>query len=181
MPHLHIPLQSGSNTILKKMNRKYSVEQFTEKLNLCKEMVPEAAIGVDVVVGFPGETKEDFLITYKLVTDLQITYLHVFPYSKRPGTKAAKMENQIPAKIKAERVAVLRKLDHKKRSIFYGSRMGKVHNVLVESEKSPAGLSKGFTDNYIPVHFEAEPEHVNRIIPVKLLKLEERFVFGTLL
>jgi threonylcarbamoyladenosine tRNA methylthiotransferase MtaB len=157
------------------------VEQFTEKVNLCKERVPEAAIGVDVVVGFPGETEENFLMTYELLTDLPITYLHVFPYSKRPGTKAAKMENQIPAKIKAERVAVLRKLDHKKRSIFYGSRIGKVHNVLVESEKSPAGLSKGFTDNYIPVHFEAEPEHVNRIIPVKLLKLEERFVFGTLL
>ena len=181
MPHLHIPLQSGSNTILNKMNRKYTVEQFTEKVNLCKEMVPEAAIGVDVVVGFPGETKEDFLKTYKLLMDLPITYLHVFPYSKRPGTKAAKMANQIPAKIKDERVAVLRKLDHKKRSAFYGSEIGKVHNVLVESARSTDGLAKGFTDNYIPVHFEAEPEHVNTIIPVKLLKLEERFVFGTLL
>ena len=180
MPHLHIPLQSGSDTILKKMNRKYSVQMFTEKVTLCKEMVPEAAIGVDVVVGFPGETEEYFTKTYELLTYLPITYLHVFPYSKRPGTKAAKMENQVPAKIKDERVAVLRKLDHKKRSAFYGSRIGKVHDVLVESEKSAVGLAKGFTDNYIPVHFESAPEHVNKVVQVKLEKLEERFVLGTL-
>jgi threonylcarbamoyladenosine tRNA methylthiotransferase MtaB len=180
MPHLHIPLQSGSDAILKKMNRRYSVEQFTEKVIRCKEMVPEAAIGVDLVVGFPGETEEDFLKTYELLTNLPITYFHVFPYSKRPGTPAAKMENQVPAKIKEERVAILRKLDHKKRSAFYGSRIGKVHNVLVESERSADGLAKGFTDNYIPVHFEAKPEHFNRVLPVKLEKLQERFVFGTL-
>ena len=181
MPHLHIPLQSGSDIILKKMNRRYSVEQFTEKVNHCREMVPEAAIGVDVLVGFPGEMEEDFLKTFELLTNLPITYFHVFPYSKRPGTPAAKMENQIPAKIKAERVAVLRKLDHKKRSAFYGSRIGKVHQVLVESERSADGLAKGFTDNYIPVHFKAKPEHSNRVLPVKLEKLRERFVLGTLL
>jgi len=180
MGHLHIPLQSGSDTILKKMKRRYSVEQFTEKVMRCKEMVPEAAIGVDVLVGFPGETEEDFLKTYEILTSLPITYFHVFPYSKRPGTPAAKMQNQVPAKIKAERVAVLRKLDHKKRSAFYSSRIGKVHHVLVESEKSAAGLAKGFTDNYIPVHFEAKPEHINRVLPVKLEKLQERFVLGTL-
>jgi threonylcarbamoyladenosine tRNA methylthiotransferase MtaB len=181
MPHLHIPLQSGSDAILKKMNRRYSVEQFTEKVIRCKEMVPEAAIGVDLVVGFPGETEEDFFKTYELLTNLPITYFHVFPYSKRPGTPAAKMENQVPAKIKEERVAILRKLDHKKRSAFYGSRIGKVHNVLVESERSADGLAKGFTDNYIPVHFEAKPEHFNRVLPVKLKKLQKRFVIGTLL
>jgi threonylcarbamoyladenosine tRNA methylthiotransferase MtaB len=180
MPHLHIPLQSGSNTILEIMNRKYSVEQFTEKVNHCKEMVPEAAIGVDVLVGFPGETEEDFLKTHKLLTNLPITYLHVFPYSKRPGTPAALMEKQIPAKIKEERVAVLRKLDNKKRSDFYGSRIGKVHHVLIESEKSADGLAKGFTDNYIPAHLKAEPEHINRVLPVKLEKLQEGFVIGTL-
>jgi len=180
MGHLHIPLQSGSDTILKKMNRRYSVEQFTDTVIHCKEMVPEAAIGVDVVVGFPGETEEDFLKTYELLMNLPITYFHVFPYSKRPGTPAAKMENQIPAKIKAERVVILRKLDHKKRSAFYGSRIGKVHNVLVESERSADGLAKGFTDNYIPVHFEAKAEHINRVVPVKLEKLQERFVLGTL-
>ena len=180
MPHLHIPLQSGSDTILRKMNRKYSVKQFSEKVKRCREMVPEAAVGVDVLVGFPGETEEDFLKTYELLANLPITYFHVFPYSKRPGTPAAKMENQVPVKIKAERVAVLRKLDHKKRSAFYGSRIGKVHNVLVESERSANGLAKGFTDNYIPVHFKAKPEHINRVLPVKMEKLEERYVIGTL-
>ncbi|MFC1826712.1 tRNA (N(6)-L-threonylcarbamoyladenosine(37)-C(2))-methylthiotransferase MtaB [Thermodesulfobacteriota bacterium] len=180
MPHLHIPLQSGSNTILRKMNRKYSVKQFSEKVKRCREMVPEAAVGVDVLVGFPGEAEEDFLKTYELLRNLPITYFHVFPYSKRPGTPAAKMENQVPVKIKDERVAVLRKLDHKKRSAFYGSRIGKVHNVLVESERSADGLAKGFTDNYIPVHFKAKPEHINRVLPVKMEKLEERYVIGTL-
>ena len=181
MPHLHIPLQSGSDTILKKMNRRYSIKQFTETVTHCKEMVPEAAVGVDVVVGFPGETEEDFLQTYDLLSNLPITYFHVFPYSKRPGTPAAKMQDQVPAKIKAERVAILRKLDHKKRSAFYKSRIGKVHQVLVESEKAANGLAKGFTDNYIPVHFEAGAEHVNRVVQVKLEKLEERYVVGTLL
>jgi threonylcarbamoyladenosine tRNA methylthiotransferase MtaB len=181
MPHLHIPLQSGSDTILKKMNRRYSVEQFTQKIILCKEMVPEAAIGVDVLVGFPGETEDDFLKTYELLRSLPATYFHVFPYSKRPGTPAAKMKNQVPAKIKDERVAVLRKLDHKKRSDFYDSCLGKVHDVLVESERSTDDLAKGFTDNYIPVHFEARPEHVNRIVQVKLEKLQDRYVIGTLL
>jgi len=111
---------------------------------------------------------------------LPITYFHVFPYSKRPGTPAAKMKNQVPAKIKEERVAILRKLDHKKRSAFHASRIGKVHNVLVESERSADGLAKGFTDNYIPVHFEAKPEYINRVLPVKLIKLQEKFVIGTL-
>jgi len=180
MPHLHIPLQSGSDIILKKMNRRYSVKQFTEKVTYCKEMVPESAIGVDVVVGFPGETKENFLQTYDLLSNLPITYFHVFPYSKRPGTPAAKMKEQVPAKIKDERVAVLRKLDHKKRSAFYGSRIGKVHQVLVESEKAADGLVKGFTDNYIPVHFEAKPGISNRIVSVRLEKLQDRFVIGTL-
>jgi threonylcarbamoyladenosine tRNA methylthiotransferase MtaB len=180
MPHLHIPLQSGSDTILKKMNRRYSIKQFTEKVIYCKEMVPEAAIGVDVVIGFPGETEEDFRQTYDLLNNLPVSYFHVFPYSKRPGTPAAKMKGQVPAKIKDERVAVLRKLDHKKRSAFYKSRIGKVHQVLVESEKAAEGLAKGFTDNYIPVHFEAKPGHKNRVLPVRLERLEDRYVIGTI-
>ena len=180
MPHLHIPLQSGSNGILKKMNRRYTAEQFSEKVMRCKKMIPEAAVGVDVLVGFPGETEEDFLQTYELVAKLPITYLHVFPYSKRPGTPAAKMEQQVPTKTKEERVEVLRKLDHKKRAAFYESRIAKVHPVLVEAEKSGDGLAKGFTDNYIPVHFKAGQEDINRIVPVKLEKLQDRFVMGCL-
>jgi threonylcarbamoyladenosine tRNA methylthiotransferase MtaB len=181
MPHLHIPLQSGSDSILEKMNRRYSVEQFMEKIISIREMIPDAAIGVDVLVGFPGEDERDFLKTYELVKSLPITYFHVFPYSKRPGTQAANMQNQVPDKIKEERVALLRKLDHKKRKTFYTSRLGKIHHVLVESEQTKDGLAKGFTENYIPVHFRAELEHVNSILPVKLEKLHEQFVRGTLL
>ncbi len=180
MPHLHIPLQSGSGKILKKMHRRYTAEEFIAKVLRCKKMLPAAAIGVDVLVGFPGETEEDFLQTYDTVTKLPVTYLHVFPYSKRPGTPAAKMTHQVAAEIKDERVAVLRKLDHKKRNAFYGSRIGKVHAVLVEAEKSVDGLARGFTDNYIPVHFQARPDDANRVVPVKLENLQERFVIGTL-
>ncbi|MFC1837432.1 tRNA (N(6)-L-threonylcarbamoyladenosine(37)-C(2))-methylthiotransferase MtaB [Thermodesulfobacteriota bacterium] len=181
MNHLHIPLQSGSDTILNKMNRRYSVQQFMELVYNCREIIPDAAIGVDVLAGFPGETENDFLKTYELVASLPITYLHVFPYSKRPGTPAAKMAKQVPAKIKEDRVAILRKLDHKKRMAFYTSRLGKVHHVLVESEKSASGLARGFTENYIPVHFKVKPENINCILPVKLEKLREKYVSGTLL
>jgi len=181
MPHFHIPLQSGSNPILQRMNRRYSAEQFAEIVNHCKELVPEAAIGVDVLTGFPGETEDDFRRTFDLLAGLPVTYLHVFPFSKRPGTPAAKMHNQVPAKIKEERVAVLRKLDHKKRVAFYESRIGEVHRVLVEAEKSAAGLHKGYTDNYIPVHFTAGQEHLNRVVPVRLEKVQERYVTGSLI
>jgi threonylcarbamoyladenosine tRNA methylthiotransferase MtaB len=180
MPHLHIPLQSGADVILKKMNRRYSADQFKEKVHLCRDMLPAAAIGTDILVGFPSETEESFLQTSELVSNLPLTYLHVFPYSRRPGTPAAKMTHQVPAKTKEERVAVLRKLDHKKRTAFYASRIGSVHPVLVETEKSADGLSKGFTDNYIPVHFKAGPDDVNRIVPVILESLQERYVIGTL-
>jgi threonylcarbamoyladenosine tRNA methylthiotransferase MtaB len=180
MPHLHIPLQSGADAILKKMNRRYSAEQFIEKVHLCREMMPTAAIGTDILVAFPGETEEHFLQTCELVSELPLTYLHVFPYSRRPGTPAAKMTHQLPAKTREERVAVLRKLDHKKRTAFYGSRIGSVHPVLVEAEKSADGLAKGFTDNYIPVHFKAGPDDANHVVPLKLEKLQDRFVLGTL-
>ena len=181
MPHLHIPLQSGSDAILKKMKRRYRAGQFIDKVQRCKEMIPSGAIGVDVLVGFPGETEDDFLQTYELLANLPITYLHVFPYSKRPGTPAAKMANQVPTKTKDERVAVLRKLDHKKRIDFYASRIGKVHPVLVETEKAVKGLAKGFTDNYIPVRFKTDTDVSNRIVPVRLKKRQEGFVVGALL
>jgi threonylcarbamoyladenosine tRNA methylthiotransferase MtaB len=180
MPHLHIPLQSGSDRILKNMNRRYTSEQFVKKIENCKKMIPAAAIGVDVLIGFPGETEEDFRQTFELVAKLPITYLHVFPYSKRPGTPAAKMDLQVPAKIKEERVALLRKLDHKKRKAFYESRIDKIHPVLVEAEGTVGGLAKGFTDNYIPVHFKADQADVNRVVQVKLEQLRDRFVLGIL-
>jgi len=178
MPHLHIPLQSGSDEVLQKMHRRYTVEEFIEKVMLGRKMLPAAAIGIDVLVGFPGETEDDYRHTYDLVATLPITYLHVFPYSKRPGTPAAKMPNQVPARIKEERVANLRKLDHKKRTAFYASRIGRVHPVLVEAVETNDGLAKGFTDNYIPVHFTATPDVANKIVPVKLERMQESFVIG---
>ena len=178
MPHLHIPLQSGSDAILKKMRRRYTTAQFIEKVHLCKEMLPTAAIGVDVLVGFPGETETDFQNTYETVMNLPVAYLHVFPFSKRPGTPAAKMAGQVAAGVKDERVAVLRKLDHKKRTDFYRSRIGKVHAVLVEAEKPPAAMAKGFTDNYIPVQFKAGPDAAGRVVPVKLERLQGSYVLG---
>jgi len=181
MPHLHIPLQSGSNRILKNMQRRYASEQFTDIVEQTKNMIPAAAIGVDVLAGFPGETEDDFQQTYELIKRLPITYLHVFPYSRRPGTPAAKMKFQVASKTKQERVADLRRLDHKKRTAFYGTGIGKVRPVLVETEKSADGLAKGFTDNYIPVRFNAEPEDVSRVVQVRLLKIQDRFVTGTLL
>ena len=181
MPHLHIPLQSGSDVILQKMHRRYTAEQFIEIVHRCKELLPTAAIGVDILVGFPGETEKDFQKTYEIVTKLPVSYLHVFPYSQRPGTPAAKMRHQVATKIKEERVEVLRKLDNKKRNAFYGSRIGEVHAVLVETERAVDGLAKGFTDNYIPVHFKAKPADANRIVPVKLESLQKQFVIGTIL
>jgi threonylcarbamoyladenosine tRNA methylthiotransferase MtaB len=179
MPHLHIPLQSGSNPILQKMHRRYTAEQFMEKVLRCKELLPSAAIGADVLVGFPGETEKDFLLTYELLKKLPLSYLHVFPYSRRPGTPAACMARQVSKEIKEERVAVLRKLDDTKRAAFYATGIGAVHPVLVEAEKTVAGLAKGFTDNYIPVRFKAPPDAANRIVPVKLGKVRERYVIGT--
>jgi threonylcarbamoyladenosine tRNA methylthiotransferase MtaB len=180
MPHLHIPLQSGADAILKKMNRCYSADQFTEKVHLCREIMPTAAIGTDILVGFPGETEEYFQHTLELVSKLPLTYLHVFPYSRRTGTPAASMESQVPAKTREERVAVLRKLDHKKRTAFYESRIGSIHPVLLETEKAADGLARGYTDNYIPVHFQAGPGDVNRVVSVKLERLADRFVIGKL-
>ena len=180
MDHFHIPLQSGSSAILSRMNRRYSAEQFGDIVSRCRELVPAAAIGVDVLVGFPGETEDDFMKTRELLAGLPVTYLHVFPFSKRPGTPAAGMKNQVPRKIKDGRVAVLRKLDHKKRTAFYESRLGRVHQVLVESERAADGLYKGFTGNYVPVHFAAEEAHVNQGVPVRLEEVRERFVIGKL-
>ena len=179
MPHLHIPLQSGSDTILQKMNRRYTAYQFGRIVRRCKDVLPFAAIGVDVLVGFPGETEENFYRTFDLLAELPVSYLHVFPYSKRPGTQAAEMDHQVPAEIKEERVAVLRKLDHKKRITFYRSRLGRVHPVLAETATTADAMLKGFTDNYIPVHFKPGPETADQIIRVKLERLQGRYVIGT--
>ncbi|MBU0485439.1 MAG: tRNA (N(6)-L-threonylcarbamoyladenosine(37)-C(2))-methylthiotransferase MtaB [Proteobacteria bacterium] len=182
MPHLHIPLQSGDDDILKRMNRRYPAATFADIVEQSVRLVPQMAIGVDVLVGFPGEDEQAFQNTYKLLERLPITYLHVFPYSKRPGTLAANMSGQLPKQTKEERVALLRELDHKKRVAFYSKHLGEVHLVLAEiGRKKKFRMMKGFTENYIPVYFEAPESVGNQIVKVRLDRLEGATVFGRLL
>jgi threonylcarbamoyladenosine tRNA methylthiotransferase MtaB len=180
MPHLHIPLQSGDDSILQKMKRRYTVADFTKIISDCKTLLPHAAIGVDVLTGFPGENDVAFNNTVELLKALPVTYLHVFPYSRRPGTPAAGYDDQVPEKIKEQRVAVLRELDHKKRVDFYSSQLGDLHRILVETVKGRDGLANGFTENYIPVQFKAKPVHGNQVVLVKLDGIADKKVLGSI-
>jgi len=180
MPHLHIPLQSGDDSVLQKMKRRYTVADFTKIISCCKTLLPQAAIGVDVLVGFPDEDEKAFRNTLELLETLPVTYLHVFPYSRRPSTPAAGFSHQVPEKIKAQRVAVLRELDHKKRTDFYSSHLGDLHRVLTENLKDKDGLANGFTENYIPVQFKAKPADVNQVVLVKLENIADKKVLGSI-
>jgi len=178
MPHLHIPLQSGDNGILRKMNRHYTSEEFAAIVWESVKRLPNIAIGVDVLVGFPGEDEAAFKRTELLLEDLPLAYLHVFPYSRRPGTVAAGMPEQISKQVKEERVALLRELDHKKRNIFYGRFLGQTCRVLVENGRNSFQLLKGFSEQYIPVYFAGSAELVNSVVDVKVERLVDRNVFG---
>lgn len=178
MPHFHLPLQSGDAHILKQMNRRYTVEEFTQVVNNIITVMPQAAIGLDTVIGFPGETDEMFQHTYDLIESLPISYLHVFPYSRRPGTPAAKMANQVPEQIKKERAARLRELDHKKRTSFYNRQIGVTHRVLAENKNNSFKMMKGFSENYVPIYFQAPPAAGNTIINVKVERTMDKNVFG---
>ncbi|MDA8165590.1 MAG: tRNA (N(6)-L-threonylcarbamoyladenosine(37)-C(2))-methylthiotransferase MtaB [Desulfobacteraceae bacterium] len=179
MPHLHIPLQSGDDAILRKMNRPYTRETFAEIVQACRAALPEAAIGVDVLAGFPGEDERAFGQTVELLERLPVTYLHVFPYSRRPGTVAAGFPGQVPEPVKEERVAVLRALDRKKRAGFYASQLGQVRPTLIEGRRTRANLRRGFTDNYVPVVCRAPESAVNQVLPVRLTELTADGVLGT--
>ena len=178
MPHFHIPLQSGDDTILKKMNRRYQRQDFARLIEKIHTRLPHAAIGVDVLVGFPGEDEEAFDNTYSLLESLPVTYLHVFPYSKRPGTVAAGCKSHVPGKIKDERVGRLRQLDRQKKEVFYRKHLGTELQVLCENKKNRFKLMRGFSENYIPVLFAAPEKACNSIVRVTLEKLEDGFVFG---
>ncbi len=180
MPHLHIPLQSGDDHILERMHRHYHAADFAALIGRLKARLPDAAIGVDVMAGFPGEDEEAFRHTYELLAGLPITYLHVFPYSKRPGTVAARMSGQVAKEIKAARVASLRELDRKKRRDFYASQLGRTLPVLAERGRARVAGLQGFTDNYVPVTFAAPPRLVNQVVKVRLERLSEAGVAGTL-
>jgi threonylcarbamoyladenosine tRNA methylthiotransferase MtaB len=172
VPHFHIPLQSGSNAILKKMKRRYMRELYVERVSKIKEVMPHACIGVDVIVGFPGETEAHFLETYNFLNALDISYLHVFTYSERDNTEAAIMEGVVPKNVRAKRSKMLRGLSAKKRRAFYESQIGSLKTVLFESENKE-GYICGFTENYIKVKTPWNPELVNTLHQIELTKIDD--------
>ncbi|WP_397363130.1 tRNA (N(6)-L-threonylcarbamoyladenosine(37)-C(2))-methylthiotransferase MtaB [Olleya sp. R77988] len=172
VPHFHIPLQSGSNDILKLMRRRYMKELYVDRVNKIKQVMPHACIGVDVIVGFPGETDELFLETFNFLNTLDISYLHVFTYSERENTTAATMEGVVPKNIRAKRSKMLRGLSVKKRRAFYESQITTSRNVLFESENKE-GYIHGFTENYVKVKSPWNPELVNTLHNVKLTKIDD--------
>ncbi len=173
MPHLHLPLQSGDDVILKKMNRPCRGADYRRIVELISRRLPDAAIGADVLVGFPGEDEPAFANTLNLLTELPISYLHVFPYSRRPATLAARMKKQVTADIKEKRVAILRALDKKKRAAFYKRFIGMERLVLAENSKNRFKLMRGFTDNYMPVYFPAPANGINKVFQTRLERLDE--------
>lgn len=172
VPHFHIPLQSGSNAILKKMKRRYLRELYEDRVSKIKQLMPHACIGVDVIVGFPGETDAHFLETYHFLNALDISYLHVFTYSERDHTEAAEMDGVVPKKIRAKRSKMLRGLSAKKRRAFYENQLGSTRTVLFEGENKE-GYIHGFTENYIKVKAPWNPELVNTLHEVELTKIDE--------
>ncbi|KAF5279648.1 hypothetical protein FQR65_LT15343 [Abscondita terminalis] len=151
VPHFHIPLQSGSDEVLKKMKRRYLTQLYRNRVSKIREVMPDACIGVDVIVGFPGETEEEFMKTYQFLNELPISYLHVFTYSERENTEAATMQGIVPIAERKKRNKMLRILSEKKKMAFYQTQLGKTLPVLWEHENKD-GLMYGFTENYVRVH-----------------------------
>lgn len=172
VPHFHIPLQSGSNEVLKLMRRRYMRELYSDRIAKIKALMPNACIGVDVIVGFPGESPEHFLETYNFLNELDISYLHVFTYSERDNTPAAEMDGVVPMKVRKKRSKMLRGLSVKKRRAFYESQIGKTFSVLFEGENKE-GYIHGFTENYVKVKMPWDPELVNTIHTVELEKIDQ--------
>ena len=172
VPHFHIPLQSGSNEILKKMKRRYLREVYTDRVANIRRVMPHACIGVDVIVGFPGESDEHFLETYHFLNELDISYLHVFTYSERDNTEAAEMDGVVPANVRSKRSKMLRGLSVKKRRAFYESQIGSNRTVLFESENKE-GYIHGFTENYVKIKTPWDPALVNTLQNVQLTRIDE--------
>ncbi|MGG1923980.1 tRNA (N(6)-L-threonylcarbamoyladenosine(37)-C(2))-methylthiotransferase MtaB [Chryseobacterium sp. NRRL B-14798] len=175
VPHFHIPLQSGSDDLLKRMKRRYLTKLYNDRVNKIREVMPDAAIGVDVIVGFPGETEERFMETYNFLNELPITYLHVFTYSERENTEAAAMDGVVPVAERKKRNKMLRILSEKKKMAFYQTQLGKTLPVLWEHENKD-GKMFGFTENYVRVQKDFDPASVNQI---EFLNLEKILSDGT--
>ncbi|WP_281987418.1 tRNA (N(6)-L-threonylcarbamoyladenosine(37)-C(2))-methylthiotransferase MtaB [Aquimarina aggregata] len=172
VPHFHIPLQSGNDEILKLMRRRYLSDLYVDRVQKIKEVMPHACIGVDVIVGFPGETEDHFLDTYKFLSDLDISYLHVFTYSERDNTVAANLNGVVPMNVRKKRSKMLRGLSAKKRRAFYESQLGSTRTVLFESENKE-GYIHGFTENYVKVKMPWNPEYINTVHQIKLKDIDE--------
>jgi len=166
VPHFHIPLQSGCNKILALMRRRYKREVYAERVTNIKRLMPDCCIGVDVIVGFPGETQKDFLDTYNFLNELDVSYLHVFTYSERENTPAAKMKGVVPGSVRAERSKMLHILSEKKRRAFYQTQVGKSTQVLFEADHKN-GFMHGFSRNYVKVRAPYDPLLINDIKQVK--------------
>lgn len=175
VPHFHIPLQSGSDDVLKKMKRRYLTKLYSDRVSKIREVMPDAAIGVDVIVGFPGETEEKFMETYNFLNELPITYLHVFTYSERENTAATAMDGVVPLAERKKRNKMLRILSEKKKMAFYQTQLGKTLPVLWEHENKD-GKMFGFTENYVRVQKDFDPASVNQI---EFLNLEKILSDGT--
>ncbi len=171
LPHFHIPLQSGDNKILKLMHRKYERELFAQRVNYIKEKMPHAFVAADVIVGFPQETKEDFLSTYQFIESLPLAFLHVFTYSERPNTIAAKMEGKVPISERRERSKELQKLSIEKKNFFYENNQGYKGKILWESDNEN-GMMFGFSENYIRVGRKFEEKYINQITEEELTQLD---------
>ena len=175
--HFHIPLQSGSNKILKLMKRRYLKNLYLSRINKIKELMPDCCIGVDVIVGFPGETEEDFNETYEFLKALNISYLHVFSYSERDNTESLKINHKIPKKTRAIRSQILRKLSDKKKMNFYKSNINQIRPVLFES-KNYDGYIYGYTDNYIRVKTLWSKNLVDNVVDCELIKIDDGIIMN---
>ena len=173
VPHFHLPLQSGNDEILGKMKRRYQRALYRERLEWIKEQMPDACIGADVLVGFPGETEQHFADTHQFLSDLPISYLHVFTYSERPGTEAVRMDQVVPMPQRKERNQRLRLLSEKKQNLFYRSHIGSQRRVLWEA-KEKDGMMQGYTENYIRLHRPYDAQMINQIEDVRIGPADEK-------
>jgi threonylcarbamoyladenosine tRNA methylthiotransferase MtaB len=176
-PHFHLPLQSGADAVLRAMGRPYSPEAIRDLVREIHRRFPDAGLGLDVLVGFPGETAADFEATWSMVDSLPVTYLHVFPFSPRPGTPAAELP-RLPGREVRRRARIMRDLGRRKKAAFLESQIGKMKEVLVEGEAPEAGWLRGFTDNYLRVNLPGPAEWRNRLLKVRLVKRQGEFVAG---
>lgn len=172
VPHFHVPLQSGSNRMLKLMRRRYLRELYSERVAEIKSEMPHACIGVDVIIGFPGESDADFLDTGQFLNELDISYLHVFTYSERENTLAASMPDPVPVRVRNERSRMLHILSDKKRRAFYEANVGSIRTVLFENDIDD-GMIHGFTDNYVRVAVPAGDAQVNQLLPIRIETIDE--------